>query len=258
MEENKEMLNQEVNVGAMRLRLEIECPTEITRILKEIFGPQINKGKGLFLPNPNPPAIAGPEGLTSNENQLREREDVTKGAWGKRFCVAVALVIFVAVSMIAFKSYSENHRKQALQSSNHGMKMKKAEAYNAVLSQNAGELFERLEELTSFSVRFQNAYPGVTAMVAIAMHKRGPELFKKAEEAKGFILITKKNFDEWTTGFGDRPEQVKPRQEDINAFLHIWKKTEPLLERLREAQQNPLNYLIKQATPSTSIVKTQL
>ncbi len=161
-------------------------------------------------------------------------------SWWKRLSVAACLIFFVILSVFAFQTYSENRKEQALRVISYKEARLKEKAYEAVLAQNFDNLLNNLEELTAI-YRFKKAFPEITSLPGIAMFKRGEKAAEKAEATKGFIFRVKSLFDRWTERPNYLAEDERPTEKDIAVFLSIWKETEVLLNRLKQAEENPLS-----------------
>lgn len=182
-----------------------------------------------------PPALTGPP-----VNQPKEER---RNSWSKRFIALSAFIALAILFLYAGGGYLENYKSQASAAANHELKAISSKAYDKILAEYADELLENLRELTAITKKFST-----DSLYNAATTHRGRDPAGIARETKMFILETKNHFDQWSTRPNDWPEKQRPTKEDIADFLSIWeKRTEPLLNRLQKAQNNPLGFLIEKA-----------
>lgn len=200
----------------------------------------------------HPLPIAEPIAEPSNIDGDKLKENKGSASRVKRL---IGLFAFASILIILFLyasgGYLENYKSQASAAANHEMAMLSSAAYDKILALHLDELLKNLEELTSID-RFGKAFPDITIMHAAALTKRGPGDAEKSRSALEFIRTTKGYFDTWTARPNDWTAKLKPTEEDIAVFLSIWEGTEVLLDRLQEAQNDPLGFLIEKAQLPTS------
>jgi hypothetical protein len=185
-----------------------------------------------------PPALTGPPATNVDQPEEERRNN-----WSKRFIALSAFVALALLFLYAGGGYLENYKSQASAAANHELKAISSKAYDKILAEHTDELLENLKELTAITKK-----ASTDSLYNAAISHRGRNPAGIAKEALLFIGITKQRFDEWTARPNDWPKKQKPTKEDITDFLHIWKeKTEPLLDRLQEAQNSPLDFLIEKA-----------
>ncbi len=246
VKEEQEESDVRVSIGG---NVAVECSAiSAAKILKEFFmPPEREPFRPLKTAEAPPPVLIKPPDAGANQF----KEDRQSAGWGKRLIVLAAVAIFLFLFVSAGQSYLENHKNQASATANHEITMLSSAAYDKILALHLDELLRNLKELTSID-RFGKAFPDITIMHTTVITKRGPETAKMSEAALEFIKTTKGYFDRWTARRNDWTAKLKPTEEDIAVFLSIWEGTKPLLNRLQEAQNDPLGFLIEKAQLPTS------